>query len=218
MSAEERKKNLEEAIEQCDVPRVRLLLESKCDPNMDFRLYNALTLATCSSWIVRHSYKRISESISIIDLLVAFKADIDEMDSSRMTPLYWSVMDTRVLIALLRHKPDINARAEGMKTALHRAVSFDRHRAVTILIESGADTNALDHEFNTPLHVANDNRMISRLLAHGAAPSLFVRNRNGHAPSARYTFCRPFVEKFGGPPPRLIEPFVPVAFTKFQEA
>jgi ankyrin repeat protein len=198
---EDLEKGLQEAIGRADVSRVRLLIESKCDPNTDFGSDNALTHAIRSSPL---SYVHVSDSIAIIDLLIASKADVDRLDSFGTTPLYWAVMDTRLVNALLRHNPGVNTRSVKMKTALHRAVIFESscltRPTVMALITSGADVNAMTLEKNTPLHEANDRTVIECLLRHGAAPSLFVCNNQGHTPHMLHAFCRPFVEKFGRPP------------------
>jgi ankyrin repeat protein len=201
MSAKEMKTDLQEAIKCGDTERVFRLLESKCDPNTDFGRDNALTHAVHVT--THYPYVDTCDSISIINLLVAYKADVNRLDSYGTTPLNWSVTDDRLVRALLCHHPKIDARSNMQRTALHSAIAYNKFSVVVLLIDAGADTNVLTEERNTPLHMASNLSIVEYLVAHGAATSLFVRNTAWQTPAACNRLCRSLVEKFGRPPYRL---------------
>lgn len=83
---------------------------------------------------------------------------------------------------LLRRGAKINGRAETA-TPLHFAIFTQRPEFVRLLVEKGADVNALDNTGDTPLSAAakrNDLATIRYLLAHGANPK--IANAEGQLP------------------------------------
>ncbi len=56
-------------------------------------------------------------------------------------------------------------------TPLHYAVEGVNYRAVKMLIEHGADVNAQDAGFRTPLHLARSEEIVELLLSKGADPN-----------------------------------------------
>ncbi len=78
-----------------------------------------------------------------------------------------------VLRALIPQRVAVDTRMGGM-TPLHAATMHRASRAVTCLLELGADVHAVDAEGMTPLHcavLAEDAALVRVLLQHGADPS-----------------------------------------------
>ncbi len=108
--------------------------------------------------------------------------------------------DIETMSMLLSTYPNIvNCRGEFGWSALHRSVMFGHHAVVRLLIESGADVNALDDSLFTPLHDAAANResgfvMAILLLKLGA--NLETKNKLGRSPllqAAGYSNFQSFI-------------------------
>jgi ankyrin repeat protein len=100
-----------------------------------------------------------------------------------------------VLHLLIRLGADVNESDKNGVTPLHRAVRFRSPAAVKLLLENGADVNAVDRRTrSTPLHRAVTHtgapatagksqqivEIIGLLLAHGANRA--IKNRAGKTP------------------------------------
>lgn len=108
---------------------------------------------------VLHSAVR-SWSAAIVKMLLQAGAEIDARDRSMGagTPLIWAAgwfyRNTDILVTLLQHGADVNAKDSNDTTALTWAVAFGQYDNCKVLIEHGADVNAKNRQGVTPLFVA----------------------------------------------------------------
>ena len=100
---------------------------------------------------------------------------------------------TIMVLALLAQDPAlISARDADGSTPLHCATWKGHERLVHVLLEHGADVNAVnnnDHWGTTPLHAAahaNQRAIAELLIAHGA--DIQATNLNGRTPLAETEF------------------------------
>ena len=103
--------------------------------------------------------------------------------------------DLAALNVILDENPKLlNARDEGGRTPLHRAVGKNQMEAVKYLLARGAQVNVQDRIKDTPLSYASGNTAIARLLLeHGADPNLknfFGAPLNGAATACRIDLAR----------------------------
>lgn len=101
-----------------------------------------------------HDY--ISNTPDMVQLLVENGADVNAMDNSGVTPLFWAagagMIDT--VKFLIEKGADVNARAEGGVTPLFVAAEEGMIETVKILIENGSNINVKADNGKTPLSVA----------------------------------------------------------------
>ena len=103
------------------------------------------------------------ESLEVVQKLIAYGADIDARDEDGWTPLYWAsegyyFKDGSVFRLLLECGADVNARAradnfDNFTTPLHRASAYGAVEVVRLLLEHGADVEALNVQGKTVLQV-----------------------------------------------------------------
>ncbi|WP_075096483.1 ankyrin repeat domain-containing protein [Planctomyces sp. SH-PL14] len=130
--------------------------------------------------------------------LIEAGADLDLDDGYGATALYMSVdvydrknLHDECALLLIRAGAKVNTRTgvyidgNGDNTPLHRAVVWNQRRAVSALIEAGADVNARTEGGMTPLHDAYlcgaDQEIIDALLPVGADP--MAKDEDGRIPS-----------------------------------
>jgi len=84
----------------------------------------------------------------------------------------------------LDKKVDINVKSTSGATPLHEAVRNGRIEVINLLIQHGADVNAVDAKGNSPLHVGMPSHVhrdvVTILMQHGANPNL--RDEHGDTP------------------------------------
>ena len=82
--------------------------------------------------------------------------------------------DATTVRALLKQRPNVNARAADGSTALHWAAHLDNLEIANALIRAGATVNVANDAGATPLWLATENgsaAMVGRLLLAGAEPN-----------------------------------------------
>ena len=130
-------------------------------------------------------------AVGAIQFLLSHGADVDAQDKDNSTPLHWAsfFLDLELARTLLDHGANVNAGDNRGRISLHRALGSeydsdeDRFGVVKLLMERGADVNALNEDHETPLHLAS--RLVSFtvtwfLLKRGADPN--VENGEGKLP------------------------------------
>lgn len=137
--------------------------------------------------LVRYVYQK---NLDDIDAALGTGVNINQGDKDGRTPLMHAVLDDeadgRFVRSLLERGADVTTHDREQKwTALHFAARDQKAQIVEILIQSGADVNALDSFGNTPLWraIMNDRvdvEVIGILLRNGADPD--KANRKGVSP------------------------------------
>ena len=93
---------------------------------------------------------------AVIDLLIAYGADVNVRAPSGLTPLMLAADLGRVELAraLIAAGADVNAAQGNGFTALHLAATSNEAAMATLLLDAGADPAARDNAGDTPLAVA----------------------------------------------------------------
>ena len=86
----------------------------------------------------------------IAALLLKFGADVDPRDNVQMTPLFLADSETGPL--LLKHGASVHLRDINSQTPLHTASRSVISNLVALLLNSGAEIDALDKCHRSPLH------------------------------------------------------------------
>ena len=133
----------------------------------------------------------------IVTSLLTFGADVDAQDNHAMTPLLLvsqrcsgnnsQIPQTTRL--LLEHGASVHVRDKVGQMPLHKASHRGLSGIVGLLLKFGADVDAQDSDFMTPLSLLSqcrwgDDSQITKtaqlLLEHGA--SVYLRNKDGQTP------------------------------------
>ncbi|MBI4323800.1 MAG: ankyrin repeat domain-containing protein, partial [Chloroflexi bacterium] len=144
--------------------------------NLNYALEGAASPLTLA---LRHGY------LSVVELLLAAKADLNERDGQGNTPLLTAVdrgQKTLVEI-LLDHGADVNGVSQRGVTALASAASQGNLEIVTLLLARKANVNLKDRSGFTPLHspaLAGHKAVVEALLAAGAEVN--ARSHQGDTP------------------------------------
>jgi ankyrin repeat protein len=171
---------------------IELLLKEGADPNSGFGGTTPLIESA------------ENDQAALIPVLVAGGADPDAMNDRGVTPLVSAAGHPDAIEALLAAGADANAPADidgqtilvswsiwrlplssgahdplthgrGPSTALHAAVLAGDAESVRLLLDAGAEPNAVAYGAFTPLHIATlngDEALVDALVAAGADPHL----------------------------------------------
>lgn len=147
---------------------IKLLLAHGADPNIADREQK-----TPLMWLVDTQFHRGVDTSASIKPLVEAGARINDRDTARQTALMWAVrgmgtsFDVRptVLAKLVEHGADVNATDSNDETAMFGLVRYiddalaldGGPRCIQVLIDAGADRNALNKAGKTPLAVVSRN-------------------------------------------------------------
>lgn len=93
---------------------------------------------------------------SVVEFLLANKADVNGTNAQGMTPLYCAAADgnKEIVELLLAKKANFLLKSCSGETPLHSAVRNGHKEVVELLLANGADFHATDNDGNTPLHDA----------------------------------------------------------------
>ncbi len=152
---------LQEAVDDNDLDRVRLLLKRKADIN---------EAGLCGETPLHRAVRQNHPVIARI--LIEAGADVGLTDAKGRTPLHLAVLhgNATLIMRLLEAGADIRATDERGRTVMHM-VPKRCEELFGILKHAGADPNTPDHEGNPPLvyHLDNERHAIA-LLKAGAKP------------------------------------------------
>lgn len=142
----EQRNDLERAIEEGHLTRVKELLEngadvSKSSSDSSTPLHQALLL----------------ENEPIAQVLLEYDANVTAVTSNGWQPLHCAASKgmTTMVRQCLDHKSDIAARTLDGETALHKSCRSGNVETVKVLLDSGADIEAQDNSSWRPLHTAS---------------------------------------------------------------
>jgi len=158
-----------------------------------------------SSWTWLENYDNFRESISetpltstetplhvaayhdLVDvaewLITSHSHDLDVLDSSKETPLYYASRHGNMKAAqvLIKHGADVNAQHSVGWRPLHTASYHGHLEILRFLIRSGADVNSREPNNLAPLHLASEYghlEVVRALLESGADPNVCRRDRS----------------------------------------
>ncbi|KAF5975663.1 putative ankyrin repeat protein [Fusarium bulbicola] len=151
---------------------------------------------TALSWAATNGHTGVAQILSMNG------ADLNATDDMNYTPLSLaaSAANEDVLRLLLDASPDLETRDhETLRTALHWAAFRNMPDSVELLLQHGADIEAIADSFKTPLYVASAKGylgVVQRLLEKGAdtkapdpileQPPLSVAAEHGHEDVVRF--------------------------------
>ena len=157
-----------------NVERVKVLLNEGVNPNSVIN-QTALFFVARGAYteVVKAFYKKrtalfmaaINGHYETAKVLIAAGGDINKLDDDGITPLHYVVSggrDTPLLVPaetvkkfIVEFNPDVNIPTAVFKnTPLHTALIHGQIHAVKVLLENGANPNAVTREGKTPLHHA----------------------------------------------------------------
>lgn len=159
------------AVANNDEPMVGLLLEKGARPDGLLRYRDrpfgdavpALVLAVCERG-----------QQGIVKLLLSHGADVNQPWPGGRTPLYAAAgceaEESTALLLAHGARVDLTYSERGWRTPLHSAAERGyRPRLVRMLIQAGADVNAMDRDGATPLNLARDSEEIRQILIASGA-------------------------------------------------
>jgi ankyrin repeat protein len=154
---------------------IKLLLARGADPNLADR-----EKKTPLMWMVDTQFHRGVDTSGSIAPLVEAGAQINDRDAAGRTVLMWAVtgldsFDVRstVLAKLVEHGADVSATDSNGETAMFGLVRYidnvldleNGPRCIQVLINAGADRNAVNNAGKTPLAVVDrNNPLVMELL------------------------------------------------------
>lgn len=140
-----------------------------------------------------------------VDVLVEAGADVHARSKGVVNnaPIHWAVKhgSCDALLALLRHKADVNAQDNSLRTPLMMACRWLQQEAARILLRWGADETTVDSEGCTAKQVIGNGISMSAIGARGAEKDS-MRRLLERAPADRawrrrglLVLCRAFANK-----------------------
>lgn len=138
-----------------------------------------------------HLAARISDSVGLVDYLIASGADVNARDARGFSPLITAAAPTgnlspqdqiETLKALINAGADLNQTTNNGATALSLAAINSSPKVLQLLIENGAKVNVADKQGRTALMVAvwgNSPDAVRTLLDNGADPNLKDKDGQG---------------------------------------
>ena len=157
-----------QAVKNCDIPTLQILLRQRADPNyMDANGKSALVYACESSW-----YEGVI-------CLVGGDANIDSRDIHDRTALMYAVQSGFIMVVrfLIDNGANINAKDFDRKTALMYAIENKSDQVMNLLLRLGADCSATDIYGDNIAMYAAKNGMICAL-NEGALQKKYVIDWN----------------------------------------
>ena len=131
-------------------------------------------------WCKEGNYEKVKEFVSTCD---DFPARLTyRRGSSGFTPIHEAVDKgyAKVLELLLRHKGDVNCRANNRCTPLHLAASHGNVDCVRVLLLHNADISATDESGRSPIQVAESSSkhtVVKVLRSAGITKCVCIRRR-----------------------------------------
>jgi ankyrin repeat protein len=123
----------------------------------------------------------------LMTLLLKFGADVDVRDNNDMTPLLCASRSSESSAAmqmLLDHDANIHVRNKKGQTPLHLSSRYNSSSIVSLLLKSGAEVDAQDHDNMTALLCASgpfrNDEVAHLLLDHGA--NIHMGTKKGQTP------------------------------------
>lgn len=208
-----------EAIRQCGKTRLQLAasMDGVDKLTSELTLFGDVDIA-CDEQMTALMYascRTDSHALECVELLLEHAASANARDSLKKTALMWAVecaAQQSVIAALLKRKPDIESRDQNGNTALHYCAARKEnlhisHVIAEMLLEAGAEVNAVNDYGHTPLMllVQNTPKACAPLLLRGAM--LDVKDHLGHSvydhacPASKKALAE-FVKKIKEPSPK----------------
>lgn len=155
---------VEEALESDDNVSLQRLLANGCTPNpRDDYGVTPLHLA-CEKG-----------NLDAVKLLIQYDADVDFPDTRSDTPLVWALREKYVHISLqlVDAGADVRSKYKGLfgMTPLHKAAELGDLNLVKLMLRKGAEVDATNYDFGTPIIVAVKNHnfeVVQELIRNGA--------------------------------------------------
>lgn len=124
--------------------------------------------------------------LEAVDRLLGSGANVDAIDHSLSTPLFYAVQGNKPLVVrrLLAKGAKANSTAQnGEQTVFHAAIKNSNLDIILLLLDAGANIQAGSSSRETPLHLAVEagNIRITKLLLDRGA-NLQARNKDGRTP------------------------------------
>ena len=143
------------AAKNLNLPMAMLLLSYKANPNLEDIQGDTPLHKICKLGL--YEVEKITKAMALIERLIKSHADINALDYSNQSPLYYAIYHKQEKIFKMLLKNGANqeiASLDTEKTFLHLAVERKLYPFINMLIENKANIDAQDIFGNTPMHYA----------------------------------------------------------------